>query len=308
MKNKMHLILLVKLAMFLASAPCVFANDTAAHEQDLIRKVDELLQLKAENPQAYQRFIGEKRGQFMERLQGLGSQRQERFQQFLERNVGARHERLEFVRQQRPQVFQDFAERRVSQFQSLAQRNPDQYQRFLERHPQFQERLGVGVPTRGSESGSTQGETQRLTRMRVAETTGLDRSTSFSPFQTRQGEVWGRSGEGSEREDFGRQEMQDRRSVERSVSSRDQRQSSEFPRPGQMQGQGFRGLSDKTTFGPGGGPGGFQRTGGGFGQPGARGSAGGGFSRSQRPGGGGGPQGGRSGRGGSGGGGRGGRR
>jgi len=95
--------------------------------------------LREENPEAFQKFIGQRKNQIQGRLRHLRETDPEQFQQAKQNLMQHERQNLRRLQARNPEQFKEFMQRKM---QRIEQRNPEQFQRFLENHPRMKSHLG----------------------------------------------------------------------------------------------------------------------------------------------------------------------
>ena len=122
------------------------APETAQVQQEL----QHLRQLRQDDPEEFQRAVGERKAQLHQQLQQMKAQHPEQFQQFMGQVRQRRRERLEQLRTQDPARYQDVIARRQARMQERLERlktqDPARYERVQQRLQERRTQTKDGQP------------------------------------------------------------------------------------------------------------------------------------------------------------------
>ena len=173
----------------------------------MLRKVEQLKQLKESDPQAYRDFINQKREKVRERYGQLKEQGPEKMGRFMNRHKKRRWERLRKMKEDNPEQFEEFLNRRMSRFSEKAKQNPERFNAMLENRPEFRRRF---EQWQGRQDGNKFGERPKDMKPGRDERTADLRQSEFDegrlvgrgdhPFRIETGEMvrWPQRGSGKE--------------------------------------------------------------------------------------------------------------
>ncbi len=148
-----YLVAIIVVTTFPSSPAPLYAEETQVAHDAVLKQVEQLENLRQNNPQAYRQMIDQKKAALRQELQQMEGNRHSRFHQFVAQNQNHRLERLQNFREQHPEAFQRFMNNRMERLQNMAEKNPQRFQNFLNNHPHFRERIANFKTQNGMQAG-----------------------------------------------------------------------------------------------------------------------------------------------------------
>lgn len=105
------------------------------------RRLAKWKQLRAENPEAFQRLAAEHKTAIKERLKALKQKHPETFEAVKQRHQEHRFNQLKRLRREEPEKFREIMRQRRERMEQWRAENPERFEKFLADHP----RLAKGV-------------------------------------------------------------------------------------------------------------------------------------------------------------------
>ena len=136
-------------------SPALWAEDASRlpqgskPPQKVQEKMAKLKELKQNNPQEFERVVGERKAKIKEKLATLKEENPQKFQEVREHIRHRRREHLQNLKEKNPEKFEELMKKRSDKLQELKTRNPEHYQQFLETHPGLKENMQAWHPPQG---------------------------------------------------------------------------------------------------------------------------------------------------------------
>lgn len=116
----------------------VFQSAGWAYDEEAVhQRVLELQRLKEENPQEFNRVVGERKARIKAYLRELKEKDPEKFEQMKSQFKHRRIERWKKLRQEDPEAFQRLMEKRHAQLLELRRTDPEKYEKIVRKHPRL---------------------------------------------------------------------------------------------------------------------------------------------------------------------------
>jgi len=126
------------------------ATGWAYEEEAVHKRVLELQKLKEENPEEFQRIVGERKSRIKSRLRELKARDPEKFEEMKTQFKHRRMEHLKRLREEDPEQFQQLMEERRSQLLELQRTDPERYEMILRKHPRLSRFMEHGPQPQGT--------------------------------------------------------------------------------------------------------------------------------------------------------------
>lgn len=140
-------VLITLLFTMLFSSPRIFAEEAAppAASENLESRIQErvayLKQLREQNPEAFQKFVQQRKADLKERVQHYQQQNPQGFESFKQNIAQQRRQEFQELKRNNPQEFQHRMEGRLNQMAQWKEKNPERFQQFLQTHPRMAKQI-----------------------------------------------------------------------------------------------------------------------------------------------------------------------